>query len=184
MQCTKQPPEVIPLHPHGRAVVDRDALPAIRAIPAIGTRGQRWKINTATLYRPRAFAWVKNKGSTWPCPVQMERLCCDWEAGTFIRHRNGNTLDCRRANLELVGDKLGTFRADHEQRESWDVAAAAGIATPDRLPIEAWRLWCQGREVPQVADLLRATVKDTADALSRMWADPLASEVPVSNRAD
>jgi len=60
-----------------------------------------WSIRRAAdgQHRPELFTPGK---SGWPKRARLARLVTDAPSHLFPQHRNGDVLDCRRANLRLV----------------------------------------------------------------------------------
>ena len=68
--------------------------------------GYPWRLDTTTTNRPRAFAWVpRKKPGKGSRKLFLEKLITKVGFKGFVRFRNGNTLDCRRANLERVANE-------------------------------------------------------------------------------
>jgi hypothetical protein len=94
---------IINLEPTGRAIVDGD-------IEDTDAELLTWRLDTRTLYRPRAYSYVPYKGKK--LKVYLERFVMKAPRNRFVRFRNGVTLDCRKANLEIVSSRSEVSNPD------------------------------------------------------------------------
>lgn len=101
------------------AIVDRVLLPSVSQA--------QWRLCTTTRGRPRAFTYAKTDMGTRK--LYLERLVSNAARGRFVKFRNGNTLDCRTGNLEVVKERVEVFREDavRKQRRALQRARLYGI---------------------------------------------------------
>jgi len=170
--------ETVPLVGTGRsrdrcnafAVVDRDVYDS-----GLLRRGS-WRLNDRTCYRPRAYTpnhRVRYRG--FPGTLYLERLIANAPIGKFVRFKNGNTLDCRRANLQLVDQRSDVARDDCQQRVAWRYEEmTTGVISPERRRTDAWRLTCEGYTFEAISRDLRCTLRDASRDVLAVLADPLA----------
>ena len=78
-------------------------------------------MDTRTRGRPRAFTWDRSDGRDyWPRKLYLDRILVDAGKGEWVRHLNGDTLDCRSCNLKKVTDRGEAWRPDWEkERETY-----------------------------------------------------------------
>lgn len=153
------------------AVVDTDLWEALHL-----RRGD-WRLDAKTAGRPRAYTPNSTgRFRGFPERLYLERLISNAPQGKFVRFKNFNTLDCRRANLEVVDWRSEVWREDVERRHQWetDEVAPNGRATANRLLVDAWRHWCHGKSLEASMRTLRRTREDVGAALLAMATDPLA----------
>jgi DNA-directed RNA polymerase specialized sigma24 family protein len=134
-----------------------------------------WRLDTKTPQRPRAYTYDIAGGRHRR--LYLERFVTNVPPGKFVRFRNGNTLDCRRANLEVVDRRSEIMAHENARRQAWALEEVNAFkACPQRRRIEGWRLWCEGYPVEEIARLMGCSAKEAGTDLAAMAADPLAAE--------
>ena len=142
----------IDLAPRGMAIVD----PEVEDVFARFA----WQLDERTYQRPRAFMWnTKGLVPGYPKKLYLERLVSKAPKGRYVRFLNLNTLDCRRANLEVVKWRRDTFLHDRWQREQWALEEIMGGISPQRRRLDAWLLWCEGYGPAEIARQLGVLMK-------------------------
>lgn len=97
--------------------------------------------------------------------------------GRYVRFRNGVTLDCRKANLEIVKWRSAVALIDQQRRMDWKVEEAGGFKTsPQRRRTEAWLMWCEGMEPGQIAKAMYSSLRTIKQDIVAMAGNPLAAE--------
>ena len=111
-----------------------------------------WRLDDRTHLRPRAFTWnTHGLLPGFPEKLYLERLVTKAPQGKYVRFLNLNTLDCRRANLEVVMLRSDTFLHDRHLRDQWESREVMVQDVPQRRRLEGWRLWCEGFEPAEIA---------------------------------
>jgi hypothetical protein len=88
-----------PMRPDGFVVVDDDFAQVLA-----GHWSRGWSIRRANDGQQRPILVIPN-GTRWGQRVRLARLITQSPPHLFPQHRNGDVLDCRKANLRLVGSR-------------------------------------------------------------------------------
>jgi len=153
----------IELFPQGMACVDAD----------LGVEVEKlfWRLNNKTRSRPRAFIYHrKGSGSR---RLYLERFVTKAPKDKFVRFLNRNTLDCRSANLEIVDSRRELLLPDQTQRTKWkNEEIASGVINLQRRREDAWRIFCQGKEISDIAYMLNSKMGVIWQDIREMAVEP------------
>ena len=155
----------VSLEPRGMAIVDPELEDIVARLS--------WRLDARTYQRSRAFTWnTKGLLTGFPKRLYLERLVMKAPEGKYVRFLNLNTLDCRRANLEVVKWRKDTFIHDRWQRHQWELQQTLGQEVPQYRRLETWRLWCKGSGLAEIARQLAADKMLIIADLKAMAEDP------------
>lgn len=140
-------------------------------------RNGDWRLSAKTRYRARAYTPNDPaKYPVFPRRLYLERLITGAPLGKYVRFKNSNTLDCRRANLDVVDQRSDVARHDVERRKEWmlDEQARYPSIIPERRRVDAWRLVCLGYTFEEISRELGCTMSDAGGDVVAVLGDPLA----------
>ena len=153
----------IDLLPQGMASVDADLEAEVEELC--------WRLNPKTRSRPRAFMY--NRKGSGSRRLYLERFVTKAPKGKFVRFLNRNTLDCRRANLEIVDCRRELLLPDQTKRMEWEIEEIpSGVINPQRCREDAWRMFCQGDRIADIASTPKSEMRLIWQDIREMAVEP------------